>query len=89
MRDAQIVVLDEPTSFLDAQAEYEVFQRFRELAAGRSTILISHRLSTVRTADCIYLLDDGRIAESGRHEDLLKRGGPYARLFDTQARSYR
>jgi len=89
VRDAQIVVLDEPTSFLDVQTEYEVFNRFRQLAAGRSTILISHRLSTVRMADCIYLLEDGRIAESGRHEDLMRRGGAYARLFETQARSYR
>ena len=89
VRDAQIVVLDEPTSFLDVQAEYEVFDRFRRLATGRSTILISHRLSTVRTADCIYVLEGGRIAESGGHDDLIRRGGAYARLFETQARSYR
>ena len=89
VRDAQIVVLDEPTSFLDVQAEHEVFDRFRQLAAGRSTILISHRLSTVRMADCIYVLEDGRIAESGRHEELMRRGGGYARLFETQAQSYR
>lgn len=89
VRDTQIVVLDEPTSFLDVQAEYEVFNRFRQLAAGRSTILISHRLSTVRMADCIYVLEDGRIAESGSHDALIRRGGAYARLFETQARSYR
>ena len=89
VRDAQIVVLDEPTSFLDVHAEHEVFRRFRQLAAGRSTILISHRLSTVRLADCIYVLEDGRIAESGGHDDLIRRGGAYARLFETQARSYR
>jgi ATP-binding cassette, subfamily B, bacterial len=89
VRDAQIVVLDEPTSFLDVQAEYEVFTRFRRLAAGRSTILISHRLSTVRMADCIYLLEDGRISESGSHDELVRRGGAYARLFETQAQSYR
>jgi ATP-binding cassette subfamily B protein len=89
VRDTQIVVLDEPTSFLDVEAEYEVFNRFRQLAAGRSTILISHRLSTVRMADRIYVLEDGRIAESGTHDDLVRRGGVYARLFETQARSYR
>ena len=89
VRDTQIVVLDEPTSFLDVQAEHEVFNRFRHLAAGRSTILISHRLSTVRKADCIYVLEDGRIAESGRHDELVRRGGAYARLFETQAQSYR
>jgi ATP-binding cassette subfamily B protein len=89
VRDAQIVVLDEPTSFLDVEAEHEVFTRFRRLAEGRSTILISHRLSTVRMADCIYLLEDGRIAERGRHDELMRRGGTYARMFETQARSYR
>ena len=89
VRDTQIVVLDEPTSFLDVQAEHDVFDRFRRLAAGRTTLLISHRLSTVRMADCIYLLEDGRIAESGPHDTLLRRGGAYARLFETQAESYR
>jgi len=89
VRDTQIVVLDEPTSFLDVQSEHEVFDRFRRLAVGRSTILISHRLSTVRMADRIYLLDDGRIAESGRHDELIRRGEAYARLFETQAQSYR
>jgi ATP-binding cassette, subfamily B, bacterial len=89
VRDTQIVVLDEPTSFLDVQAEHEVFNGFRQLAAGRSTILISHRLSTVRMADCIYVLEDGRIAESGRHDELVRRGQAYARLFETQAQSYR
>jgi ATP-binding cassette subfamily B protein len=89
VRNAQIVVLDEPTSFLDVEAEYEVFNRIRQLTEGRSTVLISHRLSTVRMADCIYVLEDGRIAESGSHDALLRRGGAYARLFETQARSYR
>jgi ATP-binding cassette subfamily B protein len=89
VRDAQIVILDEPSSFLDVQTEHQMFKRFRQLAAGRSTILISHRLSTVRMADCIYVLEDGRIAESGGHDELISRGGAYARLFETQARSYR
>ena len=74
MRDTPIVVLDEPTSFLDVQAEQDVFKRFRHLAAGKTTILISHRLSTVRMADRIYVLQDGRIAESGRHDELIARG---------------
>jgi ATP-binding cassette subfamily B protein len=89
VRESQIVVLDEPSSFLDVQAEHDVFERFRRLAAGRTTVLISHRLSTVRMADCIYVLEDGRIAESGNHDALLARGGVYARLFETQARTYR
>ena len=89
LRKAQIIVLDEPTSAMDAKSEYEVFQRFRELAAGRTAILISHRLSTVRMADCIYVLDDGRIVERGPHEELVHYGGAYARLYETQARSYR
>ncbi|PYN78473.1 MAG: ABC transporter ATP-binding protein [Candidatus Rokuibacteriota bacterium] len=89
MRDAQIVVLDEPTSALDAKAEYEVFKQFRRLAEGRTTILISHRLSTVKMADRIYVLGDGRIVESGTHDELVREGGRYGRLYETQARQYR
>jgi ATP-binding cassette subfamily B protein len=89
MREAQIIVLDEPTSALDANAEYEVFRQFRRLAEGRTTILISHRFSTVRMADCIYVLDEGRIVESGTHDQLVREGGRYGRLFETQARYYR
>jgi len=89
VRDAQIIVLDEPTSALDANAEFEVFQKFRALAAGRTTILISHRLSTVRMADCIYFLTNGKITESGSHEDLIQLGGEYARMFELQAGNYR
>jgi ATP-binding cassette subfamily B protein len=89
LREAQIVVLDEPTSALDASAEYEVFQKFRQLAAGRTTILISHRFSTVRTADCIYVMDQGRIIEGGDHDALMGRGGRYAQMFELQARNYR
>lgn len=89
VRDAPIVVLDEPTSALDASAEFEVFEKFRQLAAGRTTILISHRFSTVRMADCIYVLSGGRIIESGSHTELMQRGGEYARLFELQAGRYR
>jgi ATP-binding cassette subfamily B protein len=88
-RDAQIIVLDEPTSALDAAAEYEVFQQFRRLAARRTTILISHRFSTVRMADRIYMLANGRITEAGSHAELMRQGGEYARLFELQAGNYR
>lgn len=89
LRDAQIIVLDEPTSDLDARAEYEVFKRFRQLAAGKTVILISHRFSTVRMADRIYVLEGGRIIESGSHDELVRLGGTYAHLFETQAQYYR
>ena len=89
LREAQILVLDEPTSALDAQAEAEVFGKFRQLAAGRTAILISHRFSTVRQADCIYVMDKGRIIESGHHDTLIRRGGRYAQMFELQARNYR
>lgn len=89
LRDAQIIVLDEPTSAIDAKAEFAFFQRFRKLAKNRATVLISHRLSTVRLADNIYVLADGRLSENGTHEQLLVRDGVYAQLFETQARQYR
>ena len=89
LRDSQIIVLDEPTASLDARAEYEVFEHFRQLAAGRTAILISHRFSTVRMADRIYVLQDGRIVESGSHAELVRQGGLYAQLFEIQARYYR
>ena len=89
LRDAQIIVLDEPTSALDPQAEFEIFSRFRELTAGRTSIIISHRLSTVRMADTICLLSEGRIAERGSHDELVAQGGLYARLYSLQAQYYR
>ena len=89
LRDAQLLVLDEPTAALDARAEYEVFERFAELTAGKTALLISHRFSTVRMADRIVVLADGQIAEQGSHADLLRRGGQYAELFELQASSYR
>lgn len=88
-RDSQIVVLDEPTSAMDPKAEYEIFQQFRQLTQDQAAILISHRLSTVRMADRIYVMDNGTIAESGTHEELIHLGGLYAYLFETQAQSYR
>ena len=89
MRDAQIIVLDEPTSSMDAKAEFEAFQGFSKLVAGRTAVLISHRFSTVRMADRIYVLRHGSIIEGGTHEELMNRQGVYADLFEQQARSYR
>lgn len=88
MRDAQLLILDEPTSALDARAEHEVFLRFSELVTGRSAILISHRFSTVRMADRILVLHQGRILEEGTHAQLLAADGLYAELFNLQARGY-
>ena len=89
LRDAQILILDEPTAALDARSEFEVFQRFAELTAGKMALFISHRFSTVRMADRIVVLEHGRIAEDGDHEQLTRLGGRYAEMFELQAASYR
>jgi ATP-binding cassette subfamily B protein len=89
MRDAQILILDEPTASLDARAEFEVYQRFVDLTAGKMAVLISHRFSTVRMADRILVLEHGRIAEQGSHQQLVAQGGKYAELFELQAAGYR
>jgi ATP-binding cassette subfamily B protein len=89
MRDAQILILDEPTASLDARAEFEVYQRFVELTAGKMAILISHRFSTVRMADRILVLERGSIVEQGSHRELLTLGGKYSELFELQAAGYR
>lgn len=88
MRDAQLVVLDEPTSAMDAKAEAEIFQKFRDLMRDRSALLITHRLSTVKMADHIYVMRHGSIVESGTHDQLIAQQGTYAHLFQTQASNY-
>ncbi len=89
VRDAALVILDEPTAALDAEAEYRLFERFRQLVAGKTALLISHRFSTVRMADQILVLEGGRIIEAGSHAELIALGGRYATLFEMQAGRYR
>jgi ATP-binding cassette subfamily B protein len=89
LRDAQLLILDEPTAALDAKSEHEVFERFAELTKGKMALLISHRFSTVKMADRILVLENGRIAEQGHHDTLLLNKGHYAEMFELQAASYR
>ena len=89
MRDAQLLILDEPTAALDARSEFEVFKRFKELSEGKTAVLISHRFSSVRMADRIVVLVDGAVESMGTHAELLARGGRYAELFELQAAGYR
>ena len=89
MRDAQLLILDEPTAALDARAEFEVFERFKDLTEGKTAVLISHRFSTVRMADRILVLDGGCVEAIGTHRELLDQGGRYAELFELQAQGYR
>ena len=89
MREAQVMILDEPTAALDARSEFEVFRRFKELSEDRTAVLISHRFSSVRMADRILVLEQGRIEASGTHAELMTQGGRYAELFELQAAGYR
>ncbi|AYN38494.1 ATP-binding cassette domain-containing protein [Streptomyces dangxiongensis] len=88
MRRAPVVVLDEPTSAIDAEAESEIFGRLRDIAAEATSLIIAHRFATVRIADRIVVLDQGRVVEEGSHEDLLSADGMYAHLFNLQAAGY-
>ena len=89
MREAEVLILDEPTAALDARAEFEVFQRFKELSKGKTAILISHRFSSVRMADRILVLADGKVEAAGTHDELIAQSGRYAELFELQAAGYR
>ncbi len=88
LKDADLVVLDEPTSALDPKAELALFERFVDLTENRTALMISHRLGAARLADCVIVMKDGQIIESGSHEELLKLNGEYARLFSAQAQWY-
>jgi len=89
LRNAQILILDEPTAALDARSEFEVFRRFSELTTGKTALFISHRFSTVRMADRVVVLENGKIMEDGSHEELANLGGRYAEMFELQAIHYR
>jgi ATP-binding cassette subfamily B protein len=89
LRNSQILILDEPTAALDARSEFEVFRRFAELTTGKTALFISHRFSTVRMADRVVVLENGKITEDGSHEELANLGGRYAEMFELQALQYR
>ena len=89
MRDAPILILDEPTAALDAKAEYDVYLRFSELTVNKITVFVSHRFSTVRMAQHILVLANGRLIEEGAHDRLMALNGQYAEMFNVQAERYR
>jgi len=89
MREAPVLVLDEPTAALDARSEFEVFRRFKELSSGKTAVLISHRFSSVRMADRILVLADGIVEAAGTHDELMAQSGRYSELFELQAAGYR
>jgi ATP-binding cassette, subfamily B, bacterial len=89
MREAEVLILDEPTAALDARSEFEVFQRFKDLSRGKTAVLISHRFSSVRMADRIFVLLDGKVEAAGTHDELMAKPGLYAELFELQASGYR
>jgi ATP-binding cassette subfamily B protein len=89
LRDAQLLILDEPTAALDARSESEVFRRFAELTCGKTALFISHRFSTVRMADRVVVLQDGKISEDGSHNELASLGGRYAEMLEMQSVHYR
>jgi ATP-binding cassette subfamily B protein len=89
MRDADLLILDEPTAALDVRTEYEIYRRFAELTRGKTTLLISHRFSTVRMADRILVLEGGRLRDEGSHEELMRQDGRYAQMFRLQAEGFR
>nr|WGD57955.1 ABC transporter ATP-binding protein [Bacillus subtilis] len=88
IKDASLVILDEPAASLDIRAEYEIFRQFHRFTQGKSVIMISHRFSTVKMADRILVLKNGKIEEEGSHEELMKQNGEYANMFRLQAKSY-
>ena len=88
-RDASLLILDEPTASMDARSEHQLFEQVRRLEAGRTLVLISHRFSTVRDVDRIYVMDQGNVVETGNHDELMGVGGRYAELFELQAKAYR
>jgi ATP-binding cassette subfamily B protein len=88
-KDAEILILDEPTASIDARSESEIFKRVERLSDNKTVLIISHRFSTVRNADKIYVLDKGKIKEEGSHAQLMKLNGIYSELFNLQAKAYK